>query len=109
MLKTKASKSNLIQLNDSASFGSDKMTTSIDESLNDYVQHIDNVQDFSFVQRVSRRQRISNVHVDIVELVLSHEECVPPGIDVGVIDSEANSSLNNVTGHSDCLSNFMIF
>lgn len=85
------------------------MTMLIDEPSNDNVQHINIVQDFSVVHKVSKRQRISYIDVDIVELVSSHEVCVSPGIDVGVVDSETNSSLNNVTNRSNCQSNYMNF
>ena len=107
--KKKASRSNSIQLKDSASFGGDQMTMSIDEPSNNDVQHINIIQDFTVLQKVSKRQRIFRAGVDIDELVSSHEVCVPPGVNVCIVDSEATSSLNNVANRSDCPSDSMDF
>ncbi|XP_035540203.1 uncharacterized protein LOC109004666 [Juglans regia] len=82
---------------------------SIDEPSNNDVQHINIIQDFTVLQKVSKRQRIFRVGVDIDELVSSHEVCVPPGVNVYIVDSEATSSLNNVANRSDCPSDSMDF
>ncbi|XP_035539697.1 uncharacterized protein LOC118344048 [Juglans regia] len=82
---------------------------SIDEPSNNDVQHINIIQDFTVLQKVSKRQRIFRAGVDIDELVSSHEVCVPPGVNVCIVDSEATSSLNNVANHSDCPSDSMDF
>ncbi|KAG6730872.1 hypothetical protein I3842_01G101300, partial [Carya illinoinensis] len=65
--KKKASSSNSLQLKDSTSFGSDQLTTSIDELSNDDVQYINIIQDFTVLQKVSKRQRIFDVDVEIGE------------------------------------------
>ncbi|XP_042941344.1 uncharacterized protein LOC122276004 [Carya illinoinensis] len=58
---------------------------------------------------VSKRQRIFHSDIDIGELISSHEVCVPPGVNLCVVDSEATSSLNNVTDRSNCPSHSMDF
>ncbi|XP_042954753.1 uncharacterized protein LOC122291181 [Carya illinoinensis] len=107
--KKKASSSNSLQLKDSTSFGGDQLTTSIDELSNDDVQRINIIQDFTVLQKVSKRQRIFRADVDINELSSCHEVCVPPAVNVCVVDSEATSSLNNVTDQSNCPSDSMDF
>ncbi|KAG7986606.1 hypothetical protein I3843_03G089800 [Carya illinoinensis] len=92
--KKKASSSNSLQLKDSTSFDGDQLTTSIDERSNDDVQHINIIQDFTVLQKVSKRQRIFHADVDIGELISSHE---------------ATSSLNDVTDRSNCSSDSMDF
>ncbi|KAG2685284.1 hypothetical protein I3760_10G118000 [Carya illinoinensis] len=42
----------------------------------------DNIQDFSLVQRVSKRKRNSDVHIDIVEEDSSRQVCVIPDVEV---------------------------
>ncbi|XP_042972723.1 uncharacterized protein LOC122304515 [Carya illinoinensis] len=107
--KKKASSSDSLQLKDSTSFDGDQLTISIDERSNDDVQHINIIQDFTVLQKVSNRQRIFHFDIDIGELISSHEVCVPPGVNLCVVDSEATSSLNNVTDRSNCPSHFMDF
>ncbi|XP_042970258.1 uncharacterized protein LOC122302876 [Carya illinoinensis] len=58
---------------------------------------------------MTKRQRIFDADVDIGELISSHEVCVPPGVNVYVIDSDATSSLNNVTDRSNCSNDSMDF
>ena len=58
---------------------------------------------------MSKRQRIFHSDIDIGELISSHEVCVPPGVNLCVVDSEATSSLNNVTDRSNCPSHSMDF
>ncbi|XP_042968932.1 uncharacterized protein LOC122301587 [Carya illinoinensis] len=107
--KKKASSSDSLQLKHSTSFDGDQLTISIDERSNDDVQHINIIQDFTVLQKVSKRQRIFHSDIDIGELISSHEVCVPPGVNLCVVDSEATSSLNNVTDRSNCPSHSMDF
>ncbi|XP_042942909.1 uncharacterized protein LOC122277096 [Carya illinoinensis] len=71
--------------------------------INDFDTSIDNIQDFSLVQRVSKRKRNSDVHIDIIEEDLSPQVCVIPDVEVCVTNSETNSSINNVSESSNQL------
>ncbi|KAF5461688.1 hypothetical protein F2P56_017766 [Juglans regia] len=109
--KQRAYRSNSIRINDSTSFGDDdsnrsvgdQTTTSIARYSNNDVQYTDNIEDFSLVQRVSKRQRNSDIHIGITEDDSSRESCVLHGVDVCVINSETHSSITNVSESSNQL------
>jgi hypothetical protein len=96
----KASKMNSIRINDFDTSGGEQTTTSTARYSNNDVQYTDNI---GVIEKASKRQRNTSVHIDIVEKDSCREVCILPGVKDCVINSETNSSSNNVSKSSNQL------